>query len=820
MTFHIVGIGASAGGLEAIAEFFENMPHNSGMAFIVVQHLSPDYKSLMVEILSKHTQMEVLRAEEGMLVEPNKVYLIPPKKNLSIFNQRLLIEQSSSTLPNYPVDILFRSLAQDQAEKAIAIILSGTGSDGSLGIHHIKENGGIVIVQNPESAKLSGMPENAISTELVDFILTPAQMPSQLISFIDHPPVTNNNHEDLLLISPNEFDIILSILRNRNNFDFSEYRSNTILRRIERRMIMNQVTNLKDYIMILQNNPSEATVLHKEILIGVTSFFRDESAFDELQNKWLPILFSEKKDKNLRLWVVGCSTGEEAYSVAIVLKELMDKLNNYFNVKIFATDINQEAINSASVGFFPKSILGNISSERLSKYFVPKDSGFQISRDIRQMVIFAQHDIIKDPPFNNIDMITCRNMLIYMQPVLQTKVLDLLNYSLKKKGILFLGSCETSGALVEYFETLSSKWKIYSSKGRTKQIDAKRMYAKTITFPDKEKQVSINIYKDSSYMQEDKLIKRLLSILPDKYLPLTAVVGSDMTLRYLVGNSEDYFKLPAGKLEYNITKMVPKELIIPLSTGLKKVFQNEEDLSYNNIHFKSKNNTQYIKLNLKLLPHKFGEEALAAVFFEEINSDKGNNFNDVNLEYDIGRETKQHINDLEQDLLLTKETLHAAIEELETSNEELQSTNEELLASNEELQSTNEELHNVNSEYQLKIIELTELNNDFKNLLSTVQIGTLFLDENLNVRKFTAPMDNLFALDNSDIGKSIYNLKNKTTVEDLVNKFVQVHKTIKSQEIEVKTKDGIEFELKIIPYDIGQNNYSGVMITALDKTCK
>ncbi|MES9915926.1 MAG: chemotaxis protein CheB, partial [Candidatus Thiodiazotropha sp. 4PDIV1] len=470
---HIVGVGASAGGLEAIEAFFKEMPPVSGVAFVVIQHLSPDHKSLMAELLSKRTRMPVHRAQDGMGVEPNSVYLIPPNKNLRLFHGRIILSEQDrdSRGINLPIDIFFRSLAEDQGAKAIAIVLSGTGSDGTSGIRAIKEELGMVMVQAEETAAFDGMPRSAIATGLVDYILPPNEMPTQLLSYLKHPFTAKDEYESTVLNDEDGVARIFALLRESSKIDFTYYKPTTIIRRIERRMAVNQIHDLNDYVRFMEGYPVELNSLHKDLLIGVTSFFRDPEAFKGIASKYLPQLFREAKEDKLRLWVSGCSTGEEAYSLAILCCEVLETLKIKMDVKIFATDVDREAILTASAGVFAESAVADIEPGMLSKYFYRRDEGFHISRQVREMVVFAQHNLVKDPPFTNMDLISCRNLLIYLQPVLQKRVLELFNFALNPKGILFLGSSETTGEMAEYFDPVDHKWRIYQSRGRRRHSE-------------------------------------------------------------------------------------------------------------------------------------------------------------------------------------------------------------------------------------------------------------------------------------------------------------------------------------------------------------
>jgi len=824
---HYVGIGASAGGLEAIEAFFTNMPANSGLAFIVVQHLSPDYKSMMVELLSKKTEMGVYRAENGMIVKANCLYLIPPKKNLSIFHGELVLKDQTGGRDrgiNLPIDIFLRSLAEDQAEKAIAIILSGTGSDGTRGVRAVKEYGGMVMVQNEGSAKFDGMPRAAASTGVADFILTPHEMPAQLKAYVKHPYVSREKRSDTLLSDEDGLTRIFSELREKTKVDFTYYKPSTITRRIERRMTVNQMNELKEYVAFLESHPGEVITLYRELLIGVTSFFRDPDAMGELREKHLPALLKQHERGEIRFWVSGCSTGEEAYTIAILAKEVIDELKIHPNLKIFATDIDRDAIMAAGQGIYPESITADLTPRLLGKYFIPREENYQIARQIREMVVFAQHNLVKDPPFTKTHLVSCRNLLIYLQPVLQHKALEMFNFSLNADGILFLGSSETVGEMTDYFEVLHQKFKIYRCRGkaRTPQTEMSgeppnsrfKMDAYTpFRHPDK--------YRAP---RENPMIMRYLELLGGGYIPLSLIVNEQMEIAHIIGNTEGFLKVPSGQALYDINKMASRDLAIPLATGLHRVFRTGKEMTYSNIPIKHLGESKSIRLRILPLPGKKGQEPFATVFFEEIEK-RPSEAPEAEETYDVGAEAQQRIRDLEQEVQFARENLQATIEELETSNEELQATNEELLASNEELQSTNEELqstneelYTVNSEYQNKINELTELNNDFDNLLTSSRIGNLFLDENLDIRKYSPEIANIFNIMEKDIGRPLSHLSHKLVGFDPLKAARKVLKHEETLERELQTKNGKWYLARILPYYIAPKVYSGVLMTFVDIT--
>ena len=824
---HYVGIGASAGGLEAIESFFETMPAASGLALIIIQHLSPDYKSLMAELLSKRTPMPVHRAEDGMEVLADHVYLIPPQKNLRIFHGKLVLSnQEHRHGPNQglnlPIDIFFRSLAEDQGEKSIGVILSGTGSDGTRGISAIKGAGGMVVVQEPETARFDGMPKSAIATGLADFVLPPQQMPPQIQSYAIHP-FTNANESGKTIVSDEDgLARIFVLLRESSKVDFTFYKPSTMIRRIERRMSIHQVHELRDYVAFLEEEPAEVTALYRELLIGVTSFFRDPEGYEALRNKFLPTAFSQSNKNELRLWVAGCSTGEEAYSMAIICREVMEELGLARKVRIFATDVDREAIEQASIGVYPDSIAADMPGHIFSKYFFRQGDMLQVSRQVREMVVFAHHNLIKDPPFTNIDLVSCRNLLIYLQPVLQRKALEYFNFSLVPQGLLYLGSSETVGEMADFFKPLHQKWRIFQSLGK-----------RHITSMLREPMIPVLAHRSYAPLgrrngilraqEEERLLDRLLQGLSGELIPLTLLVNEHLELLHVVGDAYPFLRFPAGKAVNDISKCIADELVIPLTTGMHKVLQNEHDVSFSNIRVHLAKEVQLVSLRLRRLPQRKGQDAMVAVIIDAAAKGASPSLHDLAENYDFGKEAEQRISDLEQELQFTRENLQATIEELETSNEELQATNEELLASNEELQSTNEELQSVNeelftvnTEYQSKINELTEVNNDYDNLLYSLEMPIMFLDENRKVRKFSFPMHELLGIGDSDLDRPLVVRSQRFAGLDISGMVDQVLLTSRKIELEIRDGVGHWYLFRALPYRVGENAYSGVVLLFID----
>ncbi len=822
----IVGIGASAGGLEAIEAFFKAMPVDSGMAFVVVQHLSPDYKSLMVELLSRKTDIPVHRAEEGVAVQPNHIYLIPPKKNLTIFHGKLVLEdQKPREGINLPVDIFLRSLAEDQGEQAVSIILSGTGSDGTRGVRAIKEWGGLVMVQDEASAKFDGMPRAAASTGLADFILPPEEMPSQLVACLRHPYATRQERRQQLT-SETGMTRLFSLLRAKTKVDFTHYKPSTISRRIERRIAVTQVADLEAYVRYMEQTPAEISALYRELLIGVTSFFRDPQVMTILQESVLPELFQRWTNREMRFWVAGCSTGEEAYTLAILAREVMAALGQSRDIKIFATDIDRHAVAKAGAGFYPESIAADLNPALLSKYFYCRGDTYQVSRSLREMVVFAQHNLVKDPPFTRIDLVSCRNLLIYLQTNLQQQALNMFSFSLHKDGILLLGTSETVGEREDCFAPVDRKAKIYHALGKARAPVGIEGLKGTPGNNARLPSAATGYIRPSrsGSREQERLIVRLIETIAASYVPLAVVVNEHLEILYTVGDSSGIFTIPSGLAVFDISKMVNRELGIPLATGIQKTFRTGEEVVYTNVRLREEDAARVMRLRMRPLPGRKTEEALVVVFFERIETVQ-TQVEGARDEYNLDEETSQRMQDLEQELQFTRENLQATIEELETSNEELQATNEELLASNEELQSTNEELqstneelYTVNAEYQNKIIELTEVQNDVENLLNSSRIGTLILDEDLCIRRFSPQAAEAFHVLDSDLGRPLKHLSHRLLDFDPVASCSDVQRTGQPIEKDIQTEDGAWYFLRVLPYFVGPRAFSGVVITLIDIT--
>jgi two-component system, chemotaxis family, CheB/CheR fusion protein len=764
--FPIVGIGASAGGLDAFEKFFSKMAHDSGMAFVLVQHLSSPHKSILDELVQRQTRMQVCQVTDQIKVQPNCVYIIPPNSDMALLHGELhLMEPDAPRGLRLPIDFFFRSLAQDQHERAIGIVLSGTGTDGTLGLKAIKGTGGMVMTQAPESAAYDGMPRSAINTNMVDFVLPPEQMAKQLVTYVGKvfnpetrvaPPAASE--------SSNNLQKIFILLRAQTGHDFSYYKQNTIQRRIERRMVINQIENLIDYVRYLQKNPLEIETLFRELLIGVTNFFRDPDAFAVLEKEVIPRLFEGRPmDQAVRVWVPGCSTGEEAYSIAILIREQLEALKRDFKIQIFATDIDSDAIQKARSGVYPDGILADVSEERLERFFRKENSAYQIQKGIRDMVVFAEQNIIGDPPFSKMDLISCRNLLIYMQVPLQKKVLPLFHYSLKQDGVLFLGNSESIGEFKDIFTPINRKWKIYRRKGI---VTGQRPM---IDFPAPHFMKDIGPKSTAGPGSQDEKISLpdlVAATLLHRYTPTAVIVNDKGEVLYTHGRTGKYLEPATGEASLNILRMAREGLRLELTAALRKCIATKTEVVYRGIRVKTNGDYQTINLIISPMKEPINLRGLNLVLFEDVIVDSHLDDLDLNIEGPV-TDKDQRILDLERELRNKEEYLQTTIEELETSNEELKSTNEELQSSNEELQSTNEELETskeelqsvneelvtVNSEHQLKIDELSLANNDMANLFASTEVGTVFLNRQLCIQRFTPAITNIINLIQTDVGR-------------------------------------------------------------------
>jgi len=826
----VVGVGASAGGLEALEALFNAMPTDSHAAFVVVTHLDPIHVSLMPELLQRHTKMPVIQIHDGIKVQPDHVYVIPPNRELSILNGTLqLLEMVHPRGANLPIDHFFRALAQDQGGNAIGIILSGTGSDGSIGLKAIKAELGMTMVQSEASAKYDGMPRNAVATGVIDYILSPEEMPGQLIAYLRHwaklPPLELTAHADNM---SDALQKIFVILRARTNHDFSQYKMNTICRRIERRMNVHQLDDIAAYVRYLQESEQEADILFNELLIGVTNFFRDPDAFAALGHALMEMLRQKPADYTIRVWITGCSSGEEAYSIAILLLECMEKLHRHFSVQIFGTDIDEHAIAIAGAGLYPATILANLSEERLQRFFIRQDDGqYRIKKNVREMLVFAPQNLIKDPPFTKLDLLCCRNLLIYFGSELQQKLLPLLHYSLKHDGILFLGSSETIGQNTDSFVPLDKNWKIFRTI--RSRLDSRQPLVFP-ALPSAAGRETGPVMPDTiQQLEETSAFQMVEAILQQSDAPPCVIINEACNILYVYGKTGRFLEPAEGKVSINLLEMVRPGLKKELAESIRKVAIHKQEVICRGLHVQYNGSQLVIDLLVKPILQASAMRGMVMVVFDEVADNQGS---EPPQRKRVMKMQSRTAEDLEQELHHTRESLQTSIEELETSNEELKSTNEELQSTNEELQSTNEELETskeelqslneesetINVELQSRIDDLSDANDDMKNLLDSTDIATVFLDVDICIRRFTPHMTGIIPLSAADAGRPISHFSTTLVDADLDHDARQVLDDLVVREREVASKDGKVFLIRLHPYRTVANVIDGVVITFLDIT--
>ena len=829
-SFPIVGIGASAGGLDAFEQFFTHMPPDSGMAFVLVQHLDPTHESILTDLLKKYTRMPVSQVTDKIPVEPNQVYVIPPNRDMALLNGTLHLK--APTMPRglrLPIDYFFRSLAADQKDKAICIVLSGTGTDGTLGLKTIKGEGGLTIVQSPESARYDGMPVSAINTGLVDVVLPPKKIAEQLINYVRRSFGAEPQHaKDFLPGISDYLQKIFVLLRDHTGHDFSGYKENTSTRRIERRMAVNQIAQVEDYLKYLQHTPLEIETLFRELLIGVTSFFRDHEAFESLEQKAIIPLFTQPQEspRQLRIWVPGCSTGEEAYSVAMLLQEHKERLHQNIEIQVFATDIDQVAIDKAREGRYPDSIAADVSPERLQRFFVKdKDNNlYQVNRQTRDLVVFAVQSVIKDPPFSKLDLICCRNLMIYLGPELQQKLLPLFHYALNPGGFLFLGNSETLGSSQRLFHTIDRRWKIFQRAEISPDI--KTVLEFPTAYPTKRELILPGSHMDRQVSLRESTEQLLLS----DFTPNCAVINEKGEMLYVHGRLGKYLEQTTGEISTNILQMAREGLRMPLTTAIRKVSSNKKAQSIEGISVRTNGDAVRIKLAVTPITRPAAMQGLMLVTFTELappspvsaeeiadSTDDDQTHRILELEQEL-KSTREYLQTTIEELETTNEELKSSNEELQSSNEELQSTNEELQTSKEELQSVNEELVTVNSELQNKVDELISANNDIKNLLDNTQVGIIFLDMDLRIRRFTPSATQIVDLIAADVGRPLGQFVHNLHYDRLGQDAQEVLDTLNSKEIEVQTQNTHKYLMRIMPYRTINNAVDGVVLTFTDVT--
>ena len=825
-SFPIVGIGASAGGLEALEQFFTNMPKDSGMAFVVIQHLDPDHVGMMPELLQRTTVMNVSQVTDNLKVKPNHVYVIPPNRSISILNGCLhLFEPTEKRGLRLPIDIFFRSLADNQQEKSIGIILSGMGSDGSLGLKAIKEKNGIVLVQDPLTAKFDGMPNSAIASVNVDIKAEANELPAKLISLLKFIPAISQ----ITVIADSHktnIDKIVILLRTQTGHDFSFYKKNTLYRRIERRMVIHQIDKIANYVRFLQDNPNELDILFKEFLIGVTNFFRDVVVWELLKEKVLPDLFNELPNGYaLRVWITGCSTGEEAYSLAILFKEAYEKVKHIkkLSFQIFATDIDRDAIEIARKGVFSPNIVADVSPERLSQFFTSNETNYCVNTSIREMIVFAPHDVTKDPPFTKLDFILCRNLLIYMENELQEKLMNLFYYSLNTGGLMLLGNAENINSKEILFTTIDKKLKLY--KRSVTPMEVEMMDFPSSLSPAK-KQTQEDISPAKAAVNIQTLAEQLLL---QRFAPASVLINQEGDILNFIGRTGKYLEHATGKTNVNIYAMAREGLRNELAGAIRKAKQNYEPVILRNIKVGNNGDTQIVNVTFQSIENPNEFKGTIMIVFANVTAlqkpisrksktaKQTSTTREDELEIDL-QHTIGELQNTREEMQTSQEELKSTNEELQSTNEELQSTNEELITSKEEMQSMNEELLTVNIELQSKIADFIAIDSDMKNLLNSTEIATLFLDNEMNIRKFTEKLTNIIKLRPSDIGRPFTEMVSDLQYPEIADHAREVLRTLISKESDISTNDQRCFTVKIMPYHRLDNKIDGVVITFIDIT--
>ncbi len=817
-TFPIVGIGASAGGLEAIELFFKNVPDDCGMAFVVIRHLDPTQEGIMPELIQRFTGMKVFAAADRLKVEPNSVYVIPSNKNMSILHRTLYLFKPLETRGlRLPIDFFFISLADDLQDKSIGVILSGMGSDGSIGVRAIKEKSGLVLVQDPAVSIYDSMPCSAINSVPADFIAPPDELPGKLMIYLknkhvikteDYPPVKDKSSLEKIII----------LLRMQTGNDFSQYKSNTLYRRIEHRMGVHHIDRISKYEIFIQNNPKEIEILFKELLIGVTNFFRDSHVWEYLKNDCLPDQFAYLPDGyTIRAWVPGCSTGEEAYCLAMIIRETIDSMKIHKNItmQIFATDIDTDAIAKARKGYYSSSIAADISEERLARFFVKTEDGYKVNTEIRESVVFAPQNVIKDPPFTKLDFISCRNLLIYFDTNLQVKLLTMFQYCLNSRGLLMLGLSESPGSRTSLFTPVNTKLRLYR----------RPVYVKSL----KENDRNIPLFhenldkyqKNSHYKIADNIETLADQLLLQSFAPPAVMTNEKGDIIYITGRTGNYLEPASGKASMNIFTMARKGLRLELSNLFHKAMSSNDKIISRNIKVVTNGNSLQVDVTIQKISNP---ELLRGLYMVVFNSVPSNEIHQNKIKVNSAADVL-NVKIIQSELDQTKDDLRNALEEMQISkdehnfiNEEMQIANEELTTTQEEMQSLNEELQTLNVELQSKLDDYSRINNDLKNLLDSTEIATLFIDKDLNIRRFTKEATDIFKLIPTDMGRSFTDIVNELDYPGIADDAIEVLRTLMSNEKTVSTRDGRWFSVRIIPYRTIDDRIDGLVITFNDIT--
>jgi two-component system CheB/CheR fusion protein len=811
----IVGIGASAGGLVAIEQFLEHVPPLSGLAYVVVQHLDPTQKAMLAELLQRVTAMPVHEATNNMRVEPNCVYVIRPNTELSVVNGALNLEPPTEPRGmRLPINVLFSSLAGAQAERAVAVVLSGMGSDGTLGLQAVKAMGGLTVVQQPETAQFDSMPKSAIEAGCGDIVAAPADMPARILAYIAGVPDS--------ITAPDEtaapLQDVYALLKQRTGHDFSLYKPSTVYRRVDRRMAIHATATLPRYVQLLRRNPQEIDLLFNELLIGVTSFFRDPAAWEYLGEHALPELLARREaEPQLRAWVIGCSTGEEAYSLAMVFMEVVGRLPrpHAYTLQIFASDLSADAIGSARRGRYPASIGSNVSPARLARFFSAEGNHYEISKSIRDMVLFARHDVVLDPPFTKLDVIACRNLLIYFDAALQRRVLPMFHYALRAGGLLLLGSSETVGRFGDLFAPVEPRLRLYLRQGAVPPGPPEFVLKPISPLSLTAKESNVANFHTPAH-NADSLQTAADRVLLQVHSPAAVLVNDSGDIVYISGRTGKYLEPAAGKVNWNFHAMVKDGLRARLAGALKEAASQREPLHLSGLKVEVPGGVQTVDVTVQALLEPKELRGMTMIVFRDV------------AQAPAGRRRKGHtvaeaihaaeLQTLRDEILALREESRAAREQLQSANEELQATNEELTTSKEEMQSMNEELQTINNEMQAKLDDLALAQSDMKNLLNSTEIAILFLDADLNVRRYTDRATKIIKLRDSDVGRPLSDLTTSLQYPALIDDARGTLQTLAFSEKQVSTTDGRWFSVRIMPYRRLDNVIDGVVITLVDIT--
>jgi len=820
LNFPIVGIGASAGGLDALKIFFDNLNPDTGMAFVVVQHHDPKYKSLLSQILQNHTKLPLTAVSKDEIPKPNNVYIAISDSDLILdVNTLKLVTSPKKIAQRKPIDLFFNSLANVLSNNAIAIILSGNGSDGSVGLENINKQGGTIFVQDPGTAKYSGMPESAVNTGLADFILSPDKIAIKLNEYLINSTSHYSNNQKNIIINDAKLLQILQVVKDTINIDFLVYKPSTIVRRISKRISLTKSKSVDEYIHKLKKSPEEVISLYSDFLIGVTTFFRDKNVFRFIEKECIPFVVNNCMHKQIiRVWVCGCSTGEEAYSYAILFKEFLTKENLQLKVMIFASDLSKQAIAFSRKGIYNKSISETVSTDRLSKYFLFKDNHYKVRKEIRDMVVFSHHNVINDPPFSKIDLISCRNLLIYIKSKLQNKLLQKFSFSLSNEGILVLGLSESIGVQGLLFSPIEEKLKIYK-KNSNLSTKINPVYD---FFTEKQNAFTGQLLSNNSIMKKTNISDITQKILLDQYAPPSVIIDKNNNALYFSGDTGIYLEPPNGLAKFNILEMARKGLKLPLQQAIEDSRKSNKEVYTKDIDVILSDTLKKTNLKVRPLLTKEYDPGTLIIIFEP--SEKINPINQIATKA-LSEKEEIKFKLLEKELELTNQHLQIAINELENtredfkySTEELQSSNEELETSREELQAVNEELITVNAELTEKIDQMYQSNDDLTNLLRCIELATLYLDKDLLIKRFTPAVTKIFNIISTDIDRPLTQLTSNLKYNTLVTDVTQVLKTLSVKSLEVNALDGTWYFMRIIPYRTAENSIEGVLITLIDIT--